>query len=93
MSFVLKDPDAVLDYLIDWGAEYLGVDQLSNSEWSVEPQEDGGITVVPGEFDGRASTVKASGGVVGRVYRLVNRVELISGRVDSRSITVRVEKR
>ena len=24
MSYVLKDPGAVLDYLIDWGAEYLG---------------------------------------------------------------------
>ena len=93
MSFVLKDPDAVLDYLIDWGAEYLGVDQLSNTEWSVVPAEPGGITVVSGEFDGRSSTVKASGGVPGHVYRLVNRVELISGRVDSRSITVRVEQR
>ena len=26
MSFLLKDPDAVLDYLVDWGAEYLGTD-------------------------------------------------------------------
>jgi hypothetical protein len=93
MSFVLKDPDAVLDYMVDWGAEYLGVDQLSNSEWSVEPDEPGGITVVPGEFDGRSASVKTSGGVPGRVYRIVNRVELISGKTDSRSITVRVEKR
>ena len=23
MTFLLKDPGAVLDYLIDWGAEYL----------------------------------------------------------------------
>lgn len=93
MSFVLKDPDAVLDYLVDWGAEYLGMDQLSNSEWSVAPDEPGGVTVVPGEFDGRSSSVKASGGIPGRVYRIVNRVELMSGRIDSRSITVRVEKR
>ena len=93
MSFLLKDPDAVLDYMVDWGAEYLGVDQLTNSEWSVIPDEPGGITVIPGAFDGRSATVKAGGGVAGRVYRLVNRVELISGKVDSRSITVRVEKR
>ena len=93
MSFLLKDPDAVLDYLVDWGAEYLGVDQLANSEWSVLPDEPGGVTVVPGEFDGRSATVKASGGIPGRVYRIVNRVELMSGRIDSRSIAVRVEKR
>ena len=93
MSFVLKDPDAVLDSMIDWGAEYLGVDQLSSSEWSVIPDEPDGVAVVLAEIDGRSASVKASGGVPGRVYRIVNRVELISGKVDSRSITVRVEKR
>lgn len=93
MSFLLKDPDAVLDYLVDWGAEYLGADEIGTSEWSVAPDEAGGITVVPGGFDGRTATVKASGGLPGRVYRIVNRVQLMSGRIDSRSITVRVEKR
>jgi hypothetical protein len=93
MTFVLKDPDAVLDYLVDWGAEYLGTDVLTNSEWAVEPDEPGGVTVVPGECDGRTATVKASAGIPGRIYRLVNKVELISGKVDSRSITLRVEKR
>ena len=93
MSFLLKDPDAVLDYLIDWAAEYLGTDVLTNSDWSVEPSEPGGVTVVPGEFDGRTAVVKANGGIPGHIYRLVNTVQLISGRVDSRSITLRVEKR
>jgi hypothetical protein len=49
MSFVLKDPDAVLDYMIDWGAEYLGVDQLSSSDWAVVPDEPGGVAVVLAE--------------------------------------------
>jgi hypothetical protein len=93
MSFLLKDPDAVLDYLIDWGAEYLGIDALSTCEWSVVQDEPGGVTVVPGEFDGRTATVKANGGIPGHVYRIVNKVQLISGRADSRSIILRVEKR
>ena len=93
MSFLLKDPEAVLDYAVDWGAEYLGADVLTNSEWSVLPDEPGGVTVVPGMFDGRSAVVKASGGIPGHVYRLINTVQLISGRVDSRSITLRVEKR
>jgi hypothetical protein len=29
----------------------------------------------------------------GRLYRLVNQVVLLSGRVDSRSVVLRVEKR
>ena len=44
MSLLLKDPDAVLDYSIDWGAEYLGDDLLAESEWTVTPAEPGGVT-------------------------------------------------
>ena len=93
MTFLLKDPDAVLDYSIDWGAEYLGGDQLATSEWSVTPEEAGGVTVADSSFDVSISTVKAAGGVPGRIYRLVNRVAWGSGRFDSRSIVLRVEKR
>ena len=93
MSYLLKDPDAVLDYLVDWGAEYLGEDELLTSDWSVSPDEDGGIAIAGSEFDGRNATVKASGGVPGRIYRLSNRVLTASGRTDCRSVTLRVEKR
>lgn len=93
MSLVLKDPDAVLDYSIDWGAEYLGGDLLAGSEWSALPDEPGGVTVVGSQFDARTSTVKAGGGLPGRIYRLVNQVVTASGRTDNRSIVVRVEIR
>lgn len=93
MSFLLKDPDATLDYLVDWGAEYLGTDELTASHWAVSPDEPGGIAIVESAFDGKSATVMAGGGIPGRVYRLINRVELVSGRLDSRSVVLRVEKR
>lgn len=93
MSYLLKDPDAVLDYLVDWGVDYLGSDVLSSSEWSVSPTEPQGIAVVEQLFETTFATVKASGGVPGHVYRLTNRVSLESGRRDSRSIVIRVEPR
>lgn len=94
MSYVLKDPGAVLDYLIDWGAEYLGPGELlAASEWSVVPGETGGITVVGSDFDATTSTVKAGGGVAGHLYQLVNRITTGAGRVDERSIAIRVEDR
>lgn len=93
MTLMLKDPDAVLDYAIDWGAEYLGGDLLAQSDWSVVPEETGGVTLVGSDFDATTTTAKAAGGVAGRIYRLVNRVVLQSGRVDDRSIVLRVEKR
>jgi hypothetical protein len=93
MTFLLKDPDAVLDYSVDWGAEYLGSDLLSQSSWSVTPEETGGVAVDGSNFDATTTTVKVGGGAPGHVYRLINEVVTASGRVDSRSIVLRVEKR
>ena len=93
MSFLLKDPDAVLDYLVDWGAEYLDTDALAASAWSVEPVEPDGVAIVESSFDAKTATVTAAGGVPGHVYRLVNQVTLESGRADSRSVVLRVETR
>jgi hypothetical protein len=57
MTLLLKDPDAVLDYSIDWGAEYLGAgDLLAQSDWSVIPDEAESVTI-----DGMAAYEKSSG--------------------------------
>lgn len=94
MTLLLKDPDAVLDYSIDWGADYLAPgDLLTQSDWSVVPEEPDGVTIVGSDFDAATTTVKASGGVPGKIYRLVNQVVTDSGRTDDRSLVLRVEKR
>lgn len=93
MTYLLKDPAAVLDYAVDWGAEYLSGDTIAQSDWSVAPDEPGGLSIVGSDFDMSTSTVKAAGGVAGRLYRLSNHVVLLSGRVDNRSVTLRVEAR
>jgi hypothetical protein len=94
MTLLLKDPDAVLDYAIDWGAEYLSTDDLlAESSWSVTPDESDGVVVVASAFEDRMSSVQVGGGIVGRLYRLANRVVTQSGRIDERSILLRVEKR
>ena len=90
---LLKDPDAALDYSVDWGAEYLADDALAESRWAVNPVEDRGAAVAGERFDLRSATVKVEGGVAGHLYRLTNHVVTASGREDSRSIMLRVEKR
>lgn len=93
MTLILKDPDALLDYSVDWGAQYLDGDALAESVWEASPIEPGGVTIVGSRFDLKVATVQAGGGIPGRIYRLINRVVLASGLNDSRSITLRVEKR
>ena len=93
MSFLLKDPGAILDYAVDWGAEYLDSDAIAASGWEVAPVEAGGVSVVGSAFDFKISTVTANGGVPGHQYRLTNHVVMASGREDERSIVLRVEQR
>lgn len=93
MTLLLKDPEAVLDYSIDWGAEYLGGDLIAASQWSVEPSEAGGVRIAGDDFSASETRVKAAGGEAGKLYRLVNEVTTASGRSDSRSILLRVEQR
>lgn len=93
MTLLLKDPEAALDYSVDWGADYLAGDVLTESSWTVSPAEPGGVSIVSSRFDLLASTVEVGGGVVGHVYRLTNHVATAEGREDSRSIMLRVEKR
>lgn len=94
MTLLLKDPAAVLDYAIDWGADYLGDgDLISQSSWSVDPDEPGGVAIIGSDVDVSISSVQAGGGIAGRLYRLSNRVVTQAGRTDERSIVLRVEKR
>ena len=93
MTYLLKDPGATLDYAVDWGSDYLAGDVLVTSAWSVDPVEAGGAAVETSSADSLIATVSVSGGIAGRRYRLTNLVETASGRVDRRSILLRVEKR
>jgi hypothetical protein len=93
MTLLLKDPEALLDYAVDWGTDYLTGDLLTESGWTVSPAEAGGVSIASSRFDLKVSTVQVSGGVAGRIYRLTNHVVTAEGREDSRSIMLRVEKR
>lgn len=93
MTLLLKDPEAALDYAVDWGAEYLTGDTLAQSDWRVTPVEIGGVSVVASAFDKTIASATAAGGVSGHLYQLTNHVVLSSGLTDSRSIVLRVEKR
>ena len=93
MTLLLKDPEATLDYSVDWGADYLSEDALVESAWTVVPDEPGGVSVVSGRFDLLTATAQVEGGIAGRMYRLTNHVVTAEGREDSRSIMLRVEIR
>lgn len=93
MDVYAKDPGASLDYAIDWGAGYLGVETIASSNWTVEPNETGGISIVSSSAGSTSTQATLAGGIAGNVYRVTNSVALTDGRGDERSITLRVEQR
>ena len=94
---VEKDPDAIRTYTIDWAdtgpndataddTGWLQGDTISSSTWTV----DTGITLVADAFTTTATSVKLSGGVLGRRYKAVNRVVTTNGETDDRTIEVQI---
>ena len=93
MGFHLKDPGAVLDYAVDWGAEYLGGDAIASSSFAIDPIEAGGGVITGMANDFTVATVTVAGGIAGRQYKVINHVVMASGREDERTIVLRVEQR
>ena len=89
MTFT-KDPDAVLDYSVDW-LLWLAGDQISSSEWILDP----GATIqkITDTFTTSRTVVWLSGGDKGVTYLVTNRIVTVGGRTDDRTISVKVEDR
>lgn len=88
-SFV-KDPQATLDYSIDWGP-WLVADTITASTWVA----DSGITIVPASetFDDTTTRLFLSGGTAGQNYVLTNTITTTGSRIDERSIQINVRQR
>ena len=83
-----KDPDAVLDYQIDW-SDWLDDDTISSSAWTVPA----GITKDSDSNTTTATTIWISGGTAGAGYNIINRIVTAGGRTDDRTIRIIVAER
>ena len=79
----LKDPDAVLDYEIDWST-WLGTDTINSSSWTTGT----GITIDSDTNTTTAAKVWLSGGTAGIRYTLTNSIVTAAGREEDRSIEI-----
>lgn len=89
--FVVKDPNAVLDYYVDWTNWLTGSETLSTSTWTCTNT---GITIgtATGSTSGTA-TAWISGGSDGEVYDVVNRIVTSGLRTEERTIQFTVLQR
>jgi hypothetical protein len=84
-----KDPNARLDFAVDWSASLPDGDSITSSLWLVP---DDLATDTP-SIDGTTTAVWISGGVAGRTYQVTNRITTEDGRVDDRTLRIAVTER
>jgi len=90
MSTYLKDPDAVLDYQVDWSDWLPAGDTITASQWF---SSDAALVVDADTFTGTTATVWISGGDNRKRYTVTNRITTDGGRTDDRTITIRIAQR
>lgn len=93
MSVYVKDPAAVVDYTVDWGAGYLAGETVTASDFSIDPVEAGGLAVEAASSDGQTASATLSGGITGHLYRVTNQISTSGGRTDERSLAIRIADR
>lgn len=84
-----KDPNAVIDYTIDW-SRWLAGDTLSGAVWTSTSSD---LTINFSTTDQTRSQVWVSGGIDKARYYLTCHVTTAAGRQDDRSIAIDMVER
>lgn len=85
----IKDPTAVLDYWMDWGAWLVPGESLLTSTWTTTGTPVLSLPAILGSL----TQVWVSGGTRGEALTLSNRVTSSEGREDERSLSLLILER
>lgn len=80
-----KDPNESIFFGVDW-TDYLGTANISTSTWIVPT----GITNLTSSLTTKTASIKLSGGTLGIVYRVTNRITTSAGETVDQSIDIEV---
>lgn len=89
LKFPTKDPDAVLDYKIDWSDWMSTGDAIDTSTWTVPA----GIAKDSDLSTDDTTTIWLSGGTTGETYSLINHIVTDDGREDDRTVKITVKEK
>ena len=81
MKVMLIDPEAVLDYFVEW-QRWLDGDTIDVSSWIITPDT---LMRVQEIKTATRATIWLSGAQAGTVYLVTNHIKTLAGREDDRS--------
>lgn len=89
MPTISKDPDALLDYTFDWT---LFLTKLSDSISNVSYLLSDGLTQTRVTNTQTQARSYVSGGVLGTTESITCRITTVAGRIDDRTIYLKIEQ-
>ncbi len=91
MTNYVHDPQAVLDYAIDWSAWLAASETISASTWTVQT----GLTEAPAGHSATTTTatIWLTGGTLMTSYAVTNHITTNQGRQQDQTITLQVRDR
>ena len=92
LATYIHDPEARLDYSMNWAPWLPDGDTIDVSTWSIEPV---GPTLSSASVSvsGLVATVYVEGATEGETYILTNHIVTIGAREDDRSVKLKVKDR
>lgn len=91
MSYLLVDPDSELNFQFDWSDWLVEEDTIASRLWTITPMNSGSPST-PELTNHTSEVVFVTGLLLGKVYRLSERITTVQGITDERSIVLRVEQ-
>lgn len=88
MAVYTQDPDAILDYLVNW-SDWLDSGDTITSALAFC---DSGLDILAQSFSASGHTVWLSSGSVGQEYLITSRIWTTFGRKNDQSFTLRVQQ-
>lgn len=87
---ILKDPNATLDYTWDWT---LWLDDIVDTISAKVVTVDSPLVLVSSNIVGKKVVAFISGGVAGATYKAVCEITTAGGRIDDRTIYIKIKER
>ena len=88
-----KDPEEVLDYLLDWSARLPEGDTIATSTWIMPDPINGDVVKDSDDNTDTTTSIWLSAGTLGGKYTLINRVVTSGGRTMDQTCVVKIKAR
>jgi hypothetical protein len=94
-AVIIKDPDAVLDYIFDWTLWLDDVVDTIASQTVTTPAGTGNIVIDDSDIVGKTVVAYISGGTVGQTYPVTCQIVTAASpaRTDERTIYIKIKER